>query len=49
MSRFILVTCEECGGSGEVEDEDHPGSGTLVCSDCDGTGEIEVEESDGQA
>lgn len=45
-TRRILITCEECGGSGNVEDEDHPGSSTLVCSDCDGTGFVEVEELD---
>lgn len=41
--RYKLVRCEECAGTGEVEDEEHPGSGTLVCSDCDGTGNVEVE------
>lgn len=40
-----FVRCKECNGTGAVEDEEHPGSGTLVCSDCDGTGEIEVEDA----
>lgn len=36
------VPCENCGGSGEEEDEEHPGE-MITCMECDGDCEVETE------
>jgi DnaJ-class molecular chaperone len=37
-------TCSECGGSGEIEDDEGE---TVECPECGGTGESDEEEEGG--
>ena len=40
-------SCDECGGSGEIECQECDGDGTFTCNECDGDGEVDCGECDG--
>jgi len=40
-------SCDECGGSGEIEDPNGEEGDTLVCDECDGSGEMNCYRCDG--